>query len=227
MPRGWRRAALGALALQCALHAGLPQPRARAVDLAPPSTIAMLRVASLGEPVALGSWLMLDLQAFDNQPGISIPFLALDYSRVIAWLDRILDLDPRADYPLLAASRLYGEVPDAAKQRAMIEFVYRRFLEDPVRRWPWLAHAAILARHRLGDLALARRCTQALREHAGAPGVPHWVQQMDILLAADMNEADAARALLGGLLASGKVTDPAELRFLRGRLKVLEQRPGQ
>ena len=213
-----------ALAAQGLLHARLPAPAARAEDLPAPPPAAVLRAASLGEPVALAKWLMLDLQAFDNQPGVSLPLAALDYGRVIAWLDAILALDPRGQYPLLAASRLYGEVPDPAKQRRMIEFVLARFAEDPGRRWPWLAHAAVVARHRLGDLVLARRCATALRERATGPGVPDWVEQMDILLAADMNELEAARALLGGLLASGQVTDPAELRFLRGRLEALERR---
>jgi len=45
---------------------------------------------SLGEPIALAQWLTLYLQAFDNQPGVSIPFQDLDYPRVIRWLDTIL-----------------------------------------------------------------------------------------------------------------------------------------
>ena len=39
----------------------------------------------------------------------------------------------------------------------MLEFVYREFLLDPNRRWPWLAHATVLAKHRLHDLPLALR----------------------------------------------------------------------
>ena len=83
----------------------------------------------------------LYLQAFDNQPGISIPFMQLDYPRVAQWLDASLDLDPLTQYPLLMASQLYAQVPDETRTRYMFEFVYRRFLEDPNRRWRWLAHA--------------------------------------------------------------------------------------
>jgi hypothetical protein len=182
----------------------------------------MLRAASLGEPVAAAKWLMLRLQAYDNQPGISIPFLSLDYGRVITWLERILALDPGSQYPLLSASRLYAEVPDPVRQRQMLDFVFRKFLEDPNRRWPWLAHAAIIARHRLKDLPLARTYAEALRTRATGLDVPHWAQQMDILLLADMNEVESAKVLLGGLLTSGRVTDQHEFHFLNERLKELE-----
>ena len=130
----------------------------------------------------------LYLQAFDNQPGISIPFAQLDYGTVQAWLKRILELDPRTQYPLLMAAQLYAQVPDEVKQRQMLEFVYQEFLVDPERRWPWLAHAAIMAKHRLHDLPLALKYANALAQHATAPSVPHWVAQMHIFLHEDMGE---------------------------------------
>jgi hypothetical protein len=210
------------LAAQLAWHAWRPGPTARAEALPAPPPEAMLRVASIGDPVALAKGLMIWLQAFDNQPGISIPFRDLDYGRVQGWLVRILALDPRGQYPLLAASRLYGEVPVADKQRSMLEFVYERFLEDPDRRWPWLAHAAIVARHRLNDLPLALRYARAITERATGPGVPNWARDMSILVLEELGELEAARVLIGGLLESGRVNDPHEVRFLDGKLKDLE-----
>ena len=70
----------------------------------------------------------------------------------------------------------------------MFELVHRRFLEDPARRWPWLAHAALMAKHRLGDAALASRYAGALAEHATDPSVPAWVRDMSAVIAADMLE---------------------------------------
>lgn len=223
VPRAVIGVALLVFTLQIAAHFIIPKPSASATALSSPPSLALLRVASLGEPVSAAKWLMLNLQAFDNQPGISIPFLDLDYDKVLAWLDRILALDPRGQYPLLAASHLYAEVPDPAKQRQMLDFVYRKFLEDPNRRWPWLAHAVVIARHRLNDLPLARTYARALRERATGADVPHWATQMDILLAEDMNETESAKVLLGGLLTSGKITDPHEFNFLKGRLEALEK----
>jgi len=215
--------ALG-LAAQIGSKASSPQPRAKAEDLAPAPGIAALRLASFGEPVALAKALMLYLQAFDYQSGSKVPYRDLDYGRLEAWLARILELDPRGQYPLLAASRLYAEVPVEEKQRRMLDFVYRQFFVDPNRRWPWLAHAAAVAKHRLGDLPLARRYAAAIQRHASADHVPLWAKQMEIFILEDMNELEAARIMIGGYIQSGKVKDQAELRFLDERLRQLEAR---
>ena len=167
---------------------------------------------------------MLWLQAFDNQPGISIPFRQLDYARLESWLERILNLDPKGQYPLLAASRLYAEVPDEDKQRHMLEFVYREFLVDPDTRWRWLAHATIIAKHRLNDPALALKYARAITEKATGDHVPYWARDMTILLLEEMEELETARILIGGLISSGRITDPSELRFLHRKLKALQER---
>jgi hypothetical protein len=54
--------------------------------------------------------------------------------------------------------------------------------------------------------------------------VPLWAKQMEIFILEDMNELDAARALIGGLLERGEIHDPNELRFLQQRLEELEKR---
>jgi len=209
-----------ALATQLWWHAQGSPPEARATDLPPAPHIAVLRGASLGEPVAAAQMLLLYLQAFDNQPGISIPFADLDYARVMAWLEAALHLDKRTGYPLMMASQLYGQVPDPAKQRAMCEFVHARFLEAPDLRWRWLAHCAIMAKHRLSDTGLALRYASDITRHAG--GASGWARQMQVFILEDMGETDSARILLGGLLANDEVQDPAELHFLTERLKALE-----
>jgi len=224
VPRGVLALLALGLAAQIGLKATAPPPRTAAEDLAPAPSIAALRLASFGDPVALGKTLMLYLQAFDYQSGSKVPYRDLDYSRLEAWLARILELDPRGQYPLLAASRLYAEVPVEAKQRSMLEFVYRQFLLDPDRRWPWLAHATAIAKHRLHDLPLALRYARAIQRYAVADNVPLWAKQMEIFILEDMNELETARLIIGGYLQSGTVKDPAELRFLDERLRQLEAR---
>lgn len=211
---------VAALALEIAWQALAPRPIATAAALGPAPPASWLRVASLGEPIAASELLVLYLQAFDNQPGISVPFKDLDYRAVEAWLARALDLDPAGQYPLMMASHLYAQVPDEAKQRQMLEFVRREFLRDPDRRWRWLAHAAITAKHRLKDLPLALRYADDIARYA--PAALSWARQMRIFLLEDMGEREAATVLLGGLLANGEVTDQAEIRFLTERLEKMK-----
>jgi len=84
--------------------------------------------------------------------------------------------------------------------------------------------AALIAKHRLKDLPLARRYASAIQRHATDPTIPLWARQMEVFILEDMNELEAARVMLGGLLATGRIQDPGERRFLEERLKALDQR---
>lgn len=210
-----------AFCLQVTWQALQPKPSARAEALSEPAPPAVLRVLALGEPIALAQFLTLYLQAFDNQPGVSIPFRDLDYARVENWLEAILALDPIGQYPLLMASQVYGQVlGDEGKQRQMCEFVRRQFDRDPDRRWRWLAHCAIMAKHRLGDAHLALSYAEAITRDARR--AINWARQMRIFILEDLGELEAATVLLGGLLASGEVTDPKEIHFLTQKLEELK-----
>ena len=224
VPPGVMLALAAALLAQLWWHALQARPEAHLRPLAPAPSLAALRLASMGEPVALSKALMLYLQGQDDQDGRSIGWRELDYGRVRDWLARALALDPRSQYPLLAASEVYGAVGDPARVRTMLDFVYQRFGDDPNRRWPWLAHAALVARHRLHDVPLAQRYAQAIRIHATGAGVPPWARELEAFMLEDMDELDSAQALIGALLDSGQVGDPRELAFLERRLAALKAR---
>jgi hypothetical protein len=224
VPRGVVAALGVALAAQLALQAVQPGAAPAARDLPPPPGAAALRLASFGEPEAGARLAMLYLQSYDFAGTNTTPYSRLDYQRLVGWLRAILALDPRSQYPLFSAARVYAETEDAVRSRLALEFVYEEFLRDPNRRWPWLAHAALLAKHRLQDLPLARRYAQAVQRRTTARDVPLWAKQMEIFILEDMNELEAARVMIRGLLQSGAVSDPAELRFLKDYLDQLEQR---
>ena len=206
---------MATLVAQIAWHAQpAAQSAARGLPVAPPAEV--LRLSALGEDAAAARLLMLYLQGFDAR--------GLDYGRLTAWLGAGLALDPLSAYPLFLAARVFAETPDAAASRLALEFIYQAFARDPNRRWPWLAHAALLAKHRLKDLPLARRYASAVQRQTTSPDVPLWAKQMEIFILEDMNELEAARILLGGQLEHGGIQDPNERRFLEQRLRELEQR---
>jgi hypothetical protein len=211
----WVALAVG-LATQLAWQAAY-RPQARlASELPPAPTAEALRLTSFGERAAASRFTMLYLQAFEMRD--------LNYARLVGWLRAILELDPRSSYPLFSAARIYAENPDQGRSRMALEFVHQEFLRDPNRRWPWLAHATLLAKHRLKDLALARRYAAAIDRYTTATDVPLWARQMEIFILESMGELEAAKIMLGGLLESGVIRDPAEARFLAQRLEELEQR---
>ena len=193
-------------------------------DLPPAPSVQALRLASLGESAALARLAIVWLQAFDSRGDNAIPYQRLDYTHLVGWLHAILAIDPRSEYPLFLAARVYAENTDPSKMRRILEFVFDEFAADPARRWPALAHAALLAKHRLHDLPLARRYAAAIERLATDDSVPVWARQMEVFILEDMNELQAARVMLGGLLATGRIRDPEERRFLQGRLDELEKR---
>ena len=213
---------LAGLVLQIGWHWQRPGPQVNAEALPAPPSIETLRIASMGDPWVTAKLLVIWLQAFDNQPGISIPFRDLDYDRVQAWLTRSLELDPAQKYPLLAASRLYAQIPEVEKKSQMLDFVYEQFLIDPNHRWQWLAHAAIVAKHQLKDMQRALKYAQAITELADGPDVPNWAKHMSVIVLEDMGELDAAALLIYNLLESGVVTDPHEVKFLGKKLEELK-----
>src|SRR5688572_10612186 len=132
------------VAVHLAWQAWRAPPTSPAADLPPAPPAALLRAASFSEPEAAARIAMLYLQAYDLRGDNAVPYQHLDYERLIAWLRAIVATDPRSRYALFSAARVYTENPDAAKCRAMLEFLYAEFGRDPDRRWPWLAHAALV-----------------------------------------------------------------------------------
>jgi hypothetical protein len=212
-----------ALTTQILWHARLAPPSARAERLPEPLPAEVLRWLSFGEEAVLSRGISLWLQAFDNQPGINIPFARLNYDQIVAWLEASLALDHKNTYPLLVASTLYSDVADSTKVRTMLEFIDRQFALDPDQRWRWMAHAVLVAKHRLRDLAFAHRLADRLARLTGPDYVPGWARQMRIFLLEDLGEKATAAALIGALLESGQITSSQEIAFLSQRLDDLTQ----
>jgi hypothetical protein len=230
--RSWRAVPLGIILLGCLLL-GLRVLSARhngqgigsqVQPLPPVPSEQALSLLAFGDPSTLGAALVLWLQTFDSQGGRQLSYRNLDYERLIGWLDRIHTLRPESDYPLLLATRVYSTTTDRERMRAALAFTHRIALTDPGRFWRWLAEAAVLSKHRLGDLPLALEMARDIRREVPAEQLPHWARDLELILLEDMGEYETAFILVQGLLDSGEVTDPDEIRFLRARLQGLRQR---
>ena len=95
-PRGAVVLGICALALQLTIGATRPAPTAHAAALPPPPSPPLLALARTFDRLPAAHMLLVYLQAFDNQPGISIPYRELDYGRVIGWLAAALELPKSA-----------------------------------------------------------------------------------------------------------------------------------
>lgn len=210
------------LSAQILWYKQLPSPYQNVKSLDFPPNSDLLHIFSLGDRVASSRLIMLWLQAFDNQNGKFLSYKELNYKALRRWLESILYLDPHTEYPLMAASHLYSSVPVPEKKREMLDFIYEQFFINPKHRWQWLSQAAMIAKYQLKDLPLALQFAESITKYADS-SMPSWAREMQIFILEDMGELERARFIVGGLLASGQVTDKNEIKFLNQKLEELEK----
>jgi hypothetical protein len=213
------------LLMLLSVHAGLRWHQGLAVapqfePLPAPPAVEVMRVIGLGDTPTLSRLLMLWIHTQDTQPGLSIPFRELDYGRLAAWLKLCLVLDPQAQAPLAAASRLYAQVDDPARSRQMLGLVAEAFPADPARRWRWLVHAVHTARARLHDLVLARALAQPLSTNENAR-LPDWVRLIEIHILEEQGQITQAARQLEVLLASGRLREESAVAAATRYLQTL------
>ncbi|MEO5352557.1 MAG: hypothetical protein H7835_05020 [Magnetococcus sp. XQGC-1] len=213
---------LGVLFLQLAWASQRPPPVARAEDFSAPPSLAVLRLAALGDSIAFARMVMLWVQNFDNQPGLAVPFRNLDYEALAHWLERVLALDPRSEYPIHAAWGFYTPVPDKQKSLRMLTFLHERFREEPKTRWRWLALAAVNARHRWKEKDLSLAILNEIHTKSKEGSLPAWVRGIYLSILREEGALESARLWIGGLIHNGEITDPGELQYLHAWLERLE-----
>ncbi|MEZ5658845.1 MAG: hypothetical protein R3E83_10005 [Burkholderiaceae bacterium] len=214
----------GLLAAQAAFSAHHPRQWRAEFSPGPLPSLQALKLASAGESHMMATLLSLRLQTFDAQAGQTLTMRMLDGKRIGEWLDRIAGLAPAFRYPTFMASRIYaGTLPDEDARR-LLQWLDGRFRENPQAHWAWQAFGVHLAKHRLGDLRLARALAFSLREKAPGTSIPQWARDLEFFLLTDLNELDAARALLGGLIDSGQLKDEKALRAMVETLEQAERR---
>ncbi|MCK5718972.1 MAG: hypothetical protein KAH84_03360 [Thiomargarita sp.] len=209
------------LTLQITWNHYLPSFPAKIEHLTTPPQLELLQILSLGDNIVGSKLLMLWLQAFDSQSGQFLSYRQFDYDTLRIWLKRILQLDPKSQYPLLAASHFYSMVNDTTKKKQMLNFVYKQFFIDPDNRWQWLAHASLIAKHRLKDLPLALKYAQAIAAHS-SENMPFWAKEMQIFILEDMGELEQVRLIVGGMFANGQITELNEIKYFNEKLENLE-----
>ena len=185
-----------------------------------PPALAAMRVIGLGDTPPLSRLSMLWIHAQDTQPGLSIPFRELDYARLAGWLRLCLALDPQAQAPLAAASRLYAQVDDPARSRQMLRLVAEAFPADPARRWPWLVHAVHTARARLDDPAFALTLAQNLSTNENAE-LPDWVRLIEIHVWEEQGQPAQAADRLEALLTSDRLREASSVEAATRYLQTL------
>ncbi len=136
-------------------HHGRERVEAAYRGLAEPMSAQVYRGIAMGSEQLLGHMLAIRLQLHDNQAGRHIRYSLMDYNLLIDWLERITEISPAIEYPMLLASRVYSSTDNPQQLRMILDFIQRRFDDEPQLHWRRLTEASVIAKHRLDDPELA------------------------------------------------------------------------
>lgn len=192
--------------------------------LSAPHSAGIYRALAMGSEQLMASLLAIRIQLHDNQAGQHFRYSRIDYSILVEWLERISRLDPTSEYPMLLASRIYAQTRDETRLRRIIGYIEREYDTDPQLHWRRLAEASVIARHRLQDLELALSLAEKIAAQPASVIIPHWARDLQFLLLAELNELEAAIAIIQVMIESGSITDPDERRFLEEKLSDFQQK---
>ena len=125
---------------------------------------------------------------------------------------------------MLLASRVYSLTGDPARLRQILGYIEREFEVAPQLHWRRLAEASLMARHKLDDLELALRLAEKIARQPASMQIPDWARDLQFLVLAELNELEAAIAIIQVMIQSGSITDPDERRFLEEKLSDFQQK---
>ncbi len=205
-------------------HHGRERVEAAYRGLAEPMSAQVYRGIAMGSEQLLGHMLAIRLQLHDNQAGRHIRYSLMDYNLLIDWLERITEISPAIEYPMLLASRVYSSTDNPQQLRMILDFIQRRFDDEPQLHWRRLTEASVIAKHRLDDLELALAMAEKLARQPASVEMPAWARDFEFLLLAELSEYESSIAIIQALLRSGAVEDPDEKRFLESKLLEFQQK---
>ncbi|WP_372827694.1 hypothetical protein [Polaromonas sp.] len=217
---------LALFALQFALWQGRLagiQPR---LDVVPPAPQRQALLAStFGDAQTAFRWRVLELQAFGDAGGRTTPLQQYDFAELVRWFEALDSLDGQASVVPTMAAFIYGQTPDPAQLRQVVDYLRRRGAANPAREYRWTTHAAMLAAHKLGEPALALDILSDLKQ-VPESALPRWVQMMPAFVYAQVGERQSAADLLRAILGDGKPLAPSDRQYLEWQIGRLTSPPG-
>lgn len=211
-----------ALSTQLTFHSLSIKPKPTPItEYGTPLPYSVAKILSFGDNELASKFLVLRIQAFDNQPGVSIPFRDLDYFELSDWLNLIVKLDEKSEYPHFLMSKIYSQVVDVNRQYIAVEWVRKQFANRPNERWEWMVHITTFVKHFLHNDELALAYASELRAKTDPHKVPSWVRQIELFFIENDGQFEAAAAILAKQLESGYITEPHEFAFSLDRLEQL------
>ena len=204
-----------------------PATRHRRIRRPPPPKPSPV-FSPLAKPPPLSRLIAMRLQAFDNQPGVSIPFEQLDYDALGRWPRHRRPMDERAEYPHFLMSKVYSSVTDETRKRkargmglATIPSVVPTTVGNGWRTPPTKPTMS----SKTPSSPWKWRTT-----FVGKPPPaesPEWVRQIEVLFAENQNQYEVAAAILSNQLEARRNRRPTRIRILHHPFRVTRRKNGR
>lgn len=183
----------------------------------PVPSLAGAEAMTLGDKEFSFRFLAIILQNFGDMGINKTALKDYNYKELGKWFFLLNRLDPISDHvPMLAAHYFGGSsVPENAAE--VVKYLGEVGQIPIGEKWRWLAHAAYLAQHKVGDIDLALKYAYKLQKMNDEYnlGMPQWARQMPAFILNNRGEKEASRKLMEKLLVTEKNVDPAEINFMR------------
>lgn len=183
----------------------------------PVPSVSGAEAMTLGDKEFSFRFLAIALQNFGDMGINKTPLKDYNYKELGRWFFLLNSLDPISDHiPMLAAHYFGGSsVPEHAAE--VVKYLGEVGQIPILEKWRWLAHAAYLAQHKMGDIDLALKYAYRLQKMNDEYDLrmPQWARQMPVFILNNRGEKEASRKLMENFLVSEQNIDPAEINFMR------------
>lgn len=188
---------------------GVPPPPGKAGALA----------ASLGDASLAYRAFGLMLQNLGDVGRDVTPLKGYNYVLLHDWFMLLHQLDPISDHMPMVAAYYFGGTRVPKDVREVIDYLAVAGEVRVGEKWRWLAHAAYLAQHRLGDTDMALDFAYKLtRMNQEGIEMPQWARQMPAFVLVSKGDNDAARSLMTNMLVTDTTQHPEEVEFMKSFL---------
>jgi hypothetical protein len=187
----------------------------------------LLGVLQGGDAAYFGAASQLRLQYWGDTLGSGgRPLYHYPYGRLVGWWHGLQRLNPESRMVPMLMAHYYSHSQYLPDVRLLLDAMVPMIQEDRRQGW-WLAiQASYLAKHRLGDVALAIDFADRAMAMSH-DGTPWWVRQMPALLRGSSGEWEDAVTMARALLETEGMPERERdfmLHFLAAQLQKIKQR---
>lgn len=173
---------------------------------------AAMRALSFGDDEAAFRVVAINLQNFGDTFGRFTPLYRYDYARLYDWLSLADSLNKQSDFFPTLTGYYFSQTQYKPDIEFLVTFLREHAAGQEKKKYWWLAQAAYLANHILGQKELALDIARPLSD---MQDIPFWARQLPAFIYEDLGEMEAAAKIILEVQKHAEEIPPGELNYMR------------